>query len=181
MSKYTKVGTLMILLIVPAFFYLFIKLFGDNHYGLPKLLPLSVNSGDTTYFRFSHTLSEVEAKPINIVAITLLKGSWTTELDLRLSSNFKDDSSYFSNNDVLLEPDFSHLKSIETKFQVFLDEIPHEFWSKYKLIQPHEVILLVDKSGYIRGVFDPLKDKEIDRLITELKVFEHEYNHRKSK
>lgn len=40
MQKYMKAGLLIIVLVVPALVFLYLKTFGENHYTLPKFVPL---------------------------------------------------------------------------------------------------------------------------------------------
>lgn len=57
MQKYKKAGMLIVLLALPAFFFLFLKLFGTNHYDLPYFHPVTdsagqvrLNGADTVYY-----------------------------------------------------------------------------------------------------------------------------------
>ncbi|GAB3169907.1 SCO family protein [Telluribacter humicola] len=58
MHKYRKAGLLIILLAVPAFIFVFLKLFGINHYDLPTFHPVrdpttgevALNGSDTVYY-----------------------------------------------------------------------------------------------------------------------------------
>ncbi|WP_247235906.1 SCO family protein [Telluribacter sp. SYSU D00476] len=58
MQKFRKAGLLILLLAVPAFIFIFLKLFGINHYDLPTFHPaknpttgeVTLSNGDTVYY-----------------------------------------------------------------------------------------------------------------------------------
>lgn len=43
-KKYSKVGLLVFILVIPAFLFLMAHLLGENHFGLPKYFPIGVQS-----------------------------------------------------------------------------------------------------------------------------------------
>lgn len=223
MKIYFKVGLLIIILLVPAFVYIFMKSFGNNHYTLPKMIPIDVvekqfnnkTVSDTVF----HKVSNFELLSSNgkKFGATQLNGKvfvadffftrcqsicpkMSTQLS-RVQSAFAEDSLVqlvsFS-----VDPDYDTkevLNTYSSKFNAnpkiwhFLLGSKSEIYklAKYDfkitaLDDPNggeefvhsDKLILVDKEKHIRGFYDGTDPKEVDRLITELKVLLYEYENK---
>jgi protein SCO1/2 len=220
MKNYIKAGLLIIILLVPAFVYLFLKSFGNNHYTLPKMVPIDVvertNAGklvyDTIYHQvppFEFTSSEhkkfgsqnlkgkiyiadffftrcpsicpvmstqltrvqsalAEYKEVQLLSFTVDPENDTPEVLASFATKYKANPLVWhfltGNKDTLY-------KVAKEGFKISALDDPlggEEFVHSDKLI-------LVDKNNIIRGFYDGTNPKEVDRLITEVKVLLHEY------
>lgn len=220
MKIYYKAGLLIIILLVPAFVYLFLKSFGNNHYSVPKMVPVdviqkSVNGmkvTDTIYhhvppFQFTTSTNtqfgskQLEGK-IYIADFFFSRcpsicPTMTTQL-MRVQSAFKDNkeiqlvsftvdpendtpevlaafaSKYKANPGTwhfLTGQKDAIYKLAKEGFKISAMDDPaggEEFVHSDKLI-------LVDQNKIIRGFYNGTDPKEVDRLITEVKVLLHEY------
>lgn len=214
-----KAGILIIILLVPAFVYLFLKFFGSNHYGLHKFVPVDVVEKqidgkiviDTLYhtipafsltsnngssfgstdlegkiyvadFFFSRCpsicpkmtsqLTRVQSafadvKDFSIVSFTVDPENDSPEVLQSYASKYKADSKIWF---FLTGKKDSIYRVAKEGFKISAMEDPtggEEFVHSDKLI-------LVDKNKIIRGFYNGTEPKDVDRLITEIKVLMQE-------
>ena len=192
---------LSLLLILPIFFVILV-FFGQNYYQLPKYNPQSVKKGadgeiDTVYHRIKPYLNKnyfaerVKTNELNVFHIC----------DKPASENFRNvtanlasvqetykDEKRFSLFALLGVDSTVQIPQLEKKYGTLQDN-----WHFLRVSENFEELqkegfkldsnycsrlVLADKGGVIRGYYDGLKQKEIDRLITEINVLIHEYEHK---
>ncbi|WP_337041540.1 SCO family protein [Emticicia sp. 17c] len=232
MSKNTvKAGILIVILVIPAFIFIFLKLFGNNYYKLPYLMPELTEEGqvmmkgaDTVYHRIpdfelidqnGQKFSSAQTKGKIYVADFFFTRCGT--ICPKLSSSMLRVQDIFANDaDVLMvshSVDPTHdtpavMKEYAKKYEAhegkwfFLTgdkksiydlaikgyKLPVADASEYdkniknvdEMFIHSEKILLIDKEGYIRGIYDGTFNADVERLIAEVKVLQEIYKDQKT-
>jgi protein SCO1/2 len=233
-----KTGILLMTLIVPVFIYLGLKLFGQNHYTLPRYIPaIDSTTGEIKMAKRLHQRwneSELDTVFQSIPAFQL-----TNEQGKVFSSESLRDKIYVANFfftrcgticpkitsqvsratdtfvqdkdirfiSISVDPKYDGADKLAAYAQRF--DADTSRWSfltgDKKVIYPlilkgfhvpladaseydaaiknpdetfihSERLVLVDKSGIIRGFYDGTDKKEVDRLIVEIKVLKNIYS-----
>ena len=214
-----KAGLLIIILLVPAFVYLFLKFFGNNHYSLHKMIPIDVVEknidGNLIYDTIYHTIPTfslksskgidfgskelsgkiyvadffftrcpticpkmtsqltrvqsafTDSKDFNIVSFTVDPLNDTPEVLNSYASKYKSNPSSWFYLTGIKDSIFTIAKD---GFKLNALDDPNggvEFIHSDKLV-------LVDKNRIIRGFYNGTDPKDVDRLITEIKVLMQE-------
>ena len=228
MRNYWRAGILLVLLAVPALFYIFLRSFTQNHYTLRRFIPvIDSTTGEPimgkqvdergkevvdTVFRtvLPFHLIDQESKP---TSNEVVKGKihiadfFFTRCGTicpKLSSELSRVQDVFRNKSEVILLSFSidpehdtaaKLKAYAQKYDAISGKWYFLTGNKaeiYKLAQrgyflpvvdkgvdygkPDETfihsekLVLVDKSGYIRGFYDGTDKKDVDRLILETRV-----------
>jgi protein SCO1/2 len=225
-NKSFKVGILIALLAVPTFIFVFLKIFGQNYYSLPYLMPEIDETGqiimkgtDTVFhqipayelidqngqkFSSERTKGKIYVADFFFTRCGTICPKITNNLT-RIQSIFSADS-----NVIILshsvDPKYDSsavLKKYAQKYDAkygrwyFLTgekkliydlaikgyKLPvadaSEYDDKIKSIDKtfihSEKLLLIDKEGYIRGIYDGTYSPDIERLIAEIKVLTEIY------
>ena len=231
MSKNTaKVGILIIILAVPTFIFVFLKLFGQNYYKLPYLMPEIDATGqvvmkgvDTVFHqipsfdlidqngqRFSSTQTKGK---IYVVDFFFTRCGTTCP---KLTTNLSRVQSLFANDPNILI--VSHSVDPKHDSSAVLQKFAQKYDAKagkwffltgdkkaiydlaikgYKLPAADaseydkniksidetfihsEKLLLIDKEGYIRGIYDGTYSPDVERLVAEIKVLSEIYKSKK--
>ncbi|UTA67581.1 SCO family protein [Emticicia sp. 21SJ11W-3] len=227
MSKNTiKAGILVVILVVPAFIFIFLKLFGNNYYKLPYFMPETDDRGmvlmkgaDTVFHQIpafeltdqnGQKFSSEQTKGKIYVADFFFTRCGTICPKLS-SAMLRVQDVFMDNPDVMLishSVDPNHdtpqvLKEYAKKFDAkngkwfFLTgekkaiydlaikgyKLPVADASEYdkniknvdEMFIHSEKIMLIDKDGYIRGIYDGTFNADIERLQAEIKVLEEIY------
>ena len=224
MKKNTlKTGILIGILVIPVFFFLFLKIFGKNHFALPYLFPkvdetgnvILKNDKDTVFHQVpSFKLINQDNQPFD--SEKLLAGKvyavdffftrcgticpkMTSEMrrvqqvfqenkDIQLVSisiDPKHDSAsvlkkYAQKNDAdatkwnFLTGDKKTIYDLAINgFKLPVSDAS-EYDKNIKSVDEtfihSEKLLLIDKQGYIRGIYDGTNPEDVDRLILEIKL-----------
>lgn len=231
MQKNTaKVGILIGILAVPTFIFVLLKLFGQNYYTLPYLMPeidetgqVIVNGKDTVFHKIpayelidqnGQKFSSAQTKGKIYVADFFFTRCGT--ICPKLSTNLSRVQSIFSadSNIVIV----SHSVDPKHDSSVVLNKYAKKYDAKagkwffltgdkatmyniaikgYKLpvadasdydkkirsvdetFIHSEKLLLIDKEGYIRGIYDGTYPPDVERLIAEIKVLTEIYKSKK--
>ena len=227
MSKNTvKAGILVVILVVPAFIFIFLKVFGNNYYKLPYFMPetdergeVLMNGADTVFHQIpafeltdqnGQKFSSQQTKGKIYVADFFFTRCGT--ICPKLSSAMLRVQDVFGDNpDVILvshSVDPGHdtplvLKEYAKKYDAqdgkwfFLTgekkaiydlaikgyKLPVADASEYdkniknvdEMFIHSEKIMLIDKEGHIRGIYDGTFNADIERLQAEIKVLEEIY------
>ena len=231
MSKNTaKVGILIVILAVPTFIFVFLKLFGQNYYKLPYLMPeidatgQVVMKGVDTVFHQNPAFDLIDqngqpfssAKTKGKIYVADFFFTRCGTICPKLSTNLTRVQSLFANDPNILivshSVDPKHdssavLQKYAQKYDVksgkwFLltgdkkaiydlaikgYKLPVADASEYdkniKSIDEtfihSEKLLLIDKEGYIRGIYDGTYSPDVERLVAEIKVLSEIYKSKK--
>lgn len=220
MKIYYKAGLLIIILLVPAFVYLFLKSFGNNHYRVPKMLPVDVIEKSVNGLKVTDTIYH-HVPPFQFTTSTNTQfGSKQLEGKVYIADFFfsrcpsicptmttqlkRVQSTFIDNKEIQLvsftvdpENDTPEvLDAFATKYKAnpeswhFLTgqkdaiyKVAKEGFKISAMDDPaggeafvhSDKLILVDKDKIIRGFYNGTDPKEVDRLITEVKVLLHEY------
>ncbi len=189
-SKKLKSLLLLVLLVLPASIFIFLKSFGRNEFVVPIYYEQGV--GDTLTNdcgRSSEVPYRVFTKPATQVRFKVyhFEKAETANLNFRLEE-LERVQDVFAEDDAVLLFSFLNSPSITARaFQQFDDRINFDpsFWSirpvdslSYNVFKNCELVMndqddrvvLVDKEERIRGYFDITDREETDRLILELKI-----------
>ncbi|WP_428657045.1 hypothetical protein [Runella sp.] len=164
MKRYLKAGLLTVVLVLPALIVLFLHAFTENHFTLPYLQPLVdstgkvvMNGADTVFYQIP-TATE---KKIKVVAF------FGEHPSVQLTQQFARVEKLASEQ-VIVEP----LKGAEVEKEAAeiykIDPVKRK--KSAELIPYNQQFVLLDKDGFIRGVYDGTDPEEVDRLLAELKV-----------
>lgn len=227
MSKNTaKVGILIVLLAVPAFIFVFLKMFGHNYYKLPYLMPeidetgqVIMRGADTVFhkipafqlidqngqqFSSEQTKGKIYVAEFFFTRCGTICPKLTTNLT-RVQSLFANDPSilivshsvdpkhdssavllkYAQKYDAKAGKWFFLTGEKKTIYDLAIKgyKLPaadaSEYDKKIKSIDEtfihSEKLLLIDKEGYIRGIYDGTYSPDVERLIAEIKVLSEIY------
>lgn len=231
MSKNTtKVGILIVVLAVPAFIFVFLKMFGHNYFKLPYLMPevdatgqVVMKGADTVFHQIpkfelidqnGQKFSSEQTKGKIYIADFFFTRCGTT--CPKLTTNLSRVQSLFINDPNILivshsvDPKYDSsavLQKFAQKYDAktgkwfFLTgdkktiydlaikgyKLPAADASEYdrniKSIDEtfihSEKLLLIDKEGYIRGIYDGTYSPDVERLIAEVKVLSEIYKSQK--
>jgi len=233
-----KTGILLMTLIVPVFIYLGLKLFGQNHYTLPRYIPaIDSTTGEIKMTKRLH--QRWNESELDTVFQTIPAFQLTNEQGKVFSSESLRDKIYVANFfftrcgticpkitsqvsratdtfvqdkdirfiSISVDPKYDGADKLAAYAQRF--DADTSRWSfltgDKKVIYPlilkgfhvpladaseydaaiknpdetfihSERLVLVDKSGIIRGFYDGTDKKEVDRLIVEIKVLKNIYS-----
>jgi protein SCO1/2 len=233
-----KTGILLMTLIVPVFIYLGLKLFGQNHYTLPRYIPaIDSTTGEIKMAKRLH--QRWNESELDTVFQTIPAFQLTNEQGKVFSSESLRDKIYVANFfftrcgticpkitsqvsratdtfvqdkdirfiSISVDPKYDGADKLAAYAQRF--DADTSRWSfltgDKKVIYPlilkgfhvpladaseydaaiknpdetfihSERLVLVDKSGVIRGFYDGTDKKEVDRLIVEIKVLKNIYS-----
>jgi protein SCO1 len=194
MNKILKAGILVVLLLIPVFIFLFLKVFGKNRYDLPYLHPVAVNytetgKPDTVFLRLRDTLftssgSEIKFK-FNTGEIKVV-GFIKEEPILKELEAIQDE--FIRNNNLVIysfadldrERIAIHAQNYHvdpTKWKFFNPDQELDAIGQYIKLRPEEIrkyLVLIDEKGFIRGNYKFSDPKEIERLILEIRILMHE-------
>lgn len=231
MSKNTaKVGILIVILAVPTFIFVFLKLFGQNYYKLPYLMPEIDATGqvvmkgvDTVFHQIpAFDLIDQNGQPFssaktkgkiyvadffftrcgticpklstNLTRVQSLFANDPNILIVSHSVDPKHDSSavlqkYAQKYDVksgkwfLLTGDKKAIYDLAIKGYKLPVADASEYDKNIKSIDEtfihSEKLLLIDKEGYIRGIYDGTYSPDVERLVAEIKVLSEIYKSKK--
>lgn len=210
----TKVSLLFLLLLLPAFVYLFLVNFGKNNFKkLPRYIPLDFPSeGDTIFHKIpSFTLLNQDSNSFTseslkgkiyvtnffFVTCTSICPIMTSEM-FRVQQAFENDSSVNllsltvnpENDTPSILKSYALKNRVNSKVwnlltgpKVYLYNLAKEGFKMNALEDTANVgefihsdkFLLIDKIGVIRGIYNGTEQKDVDRLITEIKILKKEY------
>ncbi|RFS16479.1 SCO family protein [Emticicia sp. C21] len=222
----TKAGILIAILVIPAFIFIFLKLFGNNYYKLPYMMPemdehgqVLMKGADTVYHKIpnfvltdqsGNQFSSQQTKGKIYVADFFFTRCGT--ICPKLSSAMVRVQDVFADSpDVLMvshSVDPNHdtpqvLAAYAKKYDAkagrwfFLTgekkavydlaikgyKLPVADASEYdkniknvdEMFIHSEKLMLIDKEGYIRGIYDGTINTDIERLLAEVKVLQEIY------
>ena len=216
-----KAGILVVILVIPAFIFIFLKLFGNNYYTLPYLMPeldeegqVMMKGADTVFHKIpafelvdQHGQKFTSAQTKGKIYVADFFFSRCGTICPKLSGSLSRVQDLFAENpDILIVShsiDPQHdtpevLKDYAKKYDAqagkwyFLTgekkaiydlaikgyKLPVADASDYdKNIKSvddtfihSEKLLLIDKEGYIRGIYDGTFNADVERLLGEIKV-----------
>ncbi len=231
MSKNTaKAGILIVLLAVPVFIFVFLKMFGHNYYKLPYLMPeiddtgqVMMRGADTVFHKIpvfqlidqnGQKFSSEQTKGKIYVAeffftrcgticpklttnLTRVQSLFANDPNILIVSHSVDpkhDSSavllkYAQKYDAkigkwfFLTGDKKYIYNLAIKGYKLPAADASEYDKKIKSIDEtfihSEKLLLIDKEGYVRGIYDGTYSPDVERLIAEIKVLSEIYKSQK--
>lgn len=158
MKKLGKAGVLIFVLVLPVFIILFLNLFAENHFLLPYLLPkleadgrVKMNGKDTVFV----PLANQNDGKIKVVG-------------------------FFTDSTGIVVQNFTRIEK-RTAGSIMLRHEREEAAAKYALnllrktkikqtINPKKTFILIDKQGFVRGLYDATDPVETDRLLAEVAI-----------
>lgn len=220
-SNFSKAGILVVILVIPALVFIFLKLFGENNFDLPRYFPkvkdngeVMISEGDTVFnqapaFRLvdqtGDTLHSEKLK--GKIYVTSFFFSRCGTICPSLNTNLARVQENFKHEDnvklISMTVDPAHdssevLKAYSQKYEAVKDKwffltgdkayiynlaikgfkLPVADASEYdkgiknidETFIHSEKLLLIDGSGYFRGIYEGTDKEEINRLIVEIKV-----------
>ncbi|MFN3489683.1 MAG: SCO family protein [Emticicia sp.] len=229
-NKSFKVGILIAILAVPTFIFVFLKMFGQNYYSLPYLMPEMDETGQVmmkgadTVFHQIPAYELIDQKGLKFSSEQTKGKIYIADFFFtrcgticpKISNNLTRIQSIFSaDSNVII---VSH--SVDPKYDssAVLQKYAQKYDAKYgkwyfltgekktiydiaikgyklpvadasdydnkiKSIDEtfihSEKLLLIDKEGYIRGIYDGTYSPDVERLIGEVKVLTEIYKSRK--
>ncbi len=229
-NKSFKVGILIAILAVPTFVFVFLKMFGQNYYTLPYLMPeiddtgqVMMKGADTVFHQIpqyelidqsGQKFSSEQTKGKIYVADFFFTRCGT--ICPKLSNNLSRVQSIFSADSSVIIVSHSvdpkhdssavlqkYAQKYDAKYgkwyfltgekKIIYDiaikgyKLPvadaSEYDKKIKSIDEtfihSEKLLLIDKEGYIRGIYDGTYSPDVERLIGEVKVLTEIYKSKK--
>jgi len=229
-NKSFKVGILIAILAVPTFVFVFLKLFGQNYYTLPYLMPeidesgqVLMNGADTVFHQIPfYKLIDQRGKEFNSVetkgkiyvadffftrcgticpklsnSLSRVQSIFSADTNVIIVSHSVDpkhDSSavlkqYAQKYDAKYGKWYFLTGEKKTIYDIAIKgyKLPaadaSEYDNKIKSIDEtfihSEKLLLIDKEGYIRGIYDGTYSPDVERLIGEIKVLTEIYKSKK--
>jgi protein SCO1 len=229
-NKSFKVGILIAILAVPTFVFVFLKMFGQNYYTLPYLMPEMDETGqvvmkgaDTVFHQIpayelidqnGQRFSSEQTKGKIYVAdffftrcgticpkisnnLTRIQSIFSADSNVVIVSHSVDpkhDSSavlqkYAQKYDAKYGKWYFLTGEKKTIYDLAIKgyKLPvadaSEYDNKIKSIDEtfihSEKLLLIDKEGYIRGIYDGTYSPDVERLIGEVKVLTEIYKSKK--
>lgn len=229
-KKSFKVGILIAILAVPTFIFVFLKMFGQNYYTLPYLMPEMDETGqvvmkgaDTVFHQIppyelidqnGQKFSSEQTKGKIYVAdffftrcgticpkisnnLTRIQSIFSADSNVIIISHSVDpkhDSSailqkYAQKYDAKYGKWYFLTGEKKTIYDIAIKgyKLPvadaSEYDNKIKSIDEtfihSEKLLLIDKEGYIRGIYDGTYSPDVERLIGEVKVLTEIYKSKK--
>lgn len=229
-NKSFKVGILIAILAVPTFVFVFLKMFGQNYYTLPYLMPKMDETGqivmkgaDTVFHQIppyelidqnGQRFSSEQTKGKIYVAdffftrcgticpkisnnLTRIQSIFSADSNVIIISHSVDpkhDSSailqkYAQKYDAKYGKWYFLTGEKKTIYDIAIKgyKLPvadaSEYDNKIKSIDEtfihSEKLLLIDKEGYIRGIYDGTYSPDVERLIGEVKVLTEIYKSKK--
>ncbi len=164
MKRYLKAGLLTIVLVLPALIVLILHGFTENHFTLPYLQPLVDSTGkvvmngkDTVFYQ----IPTANEKKIKVVAFF---GETPSKQLLQQFSRVEK----LASNEVTV----ASLKeeNVEQTARELYKIQPLKKAKSSETILYNEQFVLVDREGYVRGIYDGTNPEDVDRLLAELKV-----------
>jgi protein SCO1 len=238
MIQFKKAGILIATLVIPALFFLFLKFFGQNHFGLPRFIPVIDSATNNvvmkkvfnkelnkivndTLFRTIPSFSFIDQnnKPFTNANVKgkiyvanfiftrcgMICPKITSQMSRVQDAFLKDDNLLLVSHTV--DPKYDTAEVLK-KYAVDKEAIDGKWFfvtgskkdiyhlalkgyfvpvsdaSEYdKIIRKpddafihSERLILIDKEGVIRGFYDGTDQKEVDRLIVEIKILKDIYS-----
>lgn len=227
MSKNTtKAGILIAILVIPAFIFIFLKLFGNNYYKLPYMMPeidehgqVLMKGADTVYHKIpdfvltdqNGTQFSSQQTKGKIYVVNFFFTRCGTICPKLSSAMVRVQDVFADNPDVLMvshsvDPNHdtpevmaAYAKKYDAKtgkwFFLTGDKkavydlaikgykLPVADASEYdkniknvdEMFIHSEKMMLIDKEGYIRGIYDGTFNVDVERLLAEIKVLQEIY------
>ncbi|AEI49363.1 hypothetical protein [Runella slithyformis] len=164
MKRYLKAGLLTLVLVLPALIVLFLHAFTENHFTLPYLQPLVdstgkavMNGNDTVFYQIPNAADQ------KIKVIAFFGPNPSAQLRQQ-----------FSRVEKLTSDEVKVMSLLEQDSEKQATEVyqlkPLQKLKPIKTIPYNEQLVLVDKNGYLRGIYDGTDPEDVDRLSAELKI-----------
>jgi protein SCO1/2 len=200
MKNIKKTGILFIMLVLPVFVFLFLKVFGKNEYkNLPIYTPDNLaNCGSAPLqLLLPDSSALTESALTGNISIIALQGNPTHALSKPLCAALSRAQERFSEEasvkiiSLVLQPD--SLAQLRTEAQRYearagkwtwaMGNIENKDFVRCKLalqiketsLVPDKMLVLLDKEMRIRGYFDATNREEVDRLLSEIPLLLREY------
>lgn len=170
MKRYLKAGLLTLVLVLPALIVIFLHVFTENHFTLPYVQPLVDSTGKVVVNGMDTVFYQIPIAADQKISVTAFFGSNpSTQLIQQFSRVEK-----LASNEVKV----TSLKGPDTEKQAIdiYKLKPFQKLKPSKTISYNEQFVLIDKQGYVRGIYDGMDPEDVDRLLAELKILIDIYN-----
>lgn len=161
MKKLGKAGVLIFVLVLPVFIILFLNLFAENHFSLPYLMPaleadgrVKMDGKDTVFVPIA---SQNDGK-IKVIAFFADSTGIVTQNFARIEKR--------TANNITLRHERENLPQTIEKYSLDLIKRP----KINPTIDYQKQFILIDKQGFVRGIYDATSPTETDRLLAEVAV-----------
>lgn len=206
MSKLLKAGLLILTLVIPALIFLFLKVFGTNHYDLPRYHPVLTGTaqaaaakGDTVFYRpdvrglVGTDSADVWPGHFTVLgqfdkdcadSCSLVKAQLERIYNLRSAVDNLQLVTF--HKDGAQKPEGSKAGWYHVSFND--DAAWRETTGRFRFettvpefeeVSPLYKLILVDSNGTIRGYYAGADASEADRLIAEIRILDYERKHKK--
>jgi protein SCO1 len=201
MKSFPKAGLLIVTLVIPALIFLFLQLFGTNHYSLPYFNPakgasgeILIQNGDTVYHKITESCvvggSADFAGKLTVISYLGRDCSDSCEIALAqlkrvaaLSDKIPDlkvKTLTIAGNTAAVhfgtgnQDSWEFIQTLEKNIKNCFDLTPGQGG---QVFNDPTGVLLVDTESYIRGYYKGSDEKDMDRLMAEIKILEYERKH----
>ncbi len=161
MKNYWKAGILTLTLVLPALLLIFLHLFAENQYALPKYFPKTDRTGNVLLQNKDTLFVTTQIQKQVAVANLYSEDSITNKKiaqSLFVVGKKNDGVEWIEKADSLKQVGAVYMKQLAA-----LKGLESRFSTNGKLF-------LIDQQGIVRGIFNGLDPEEIDRLSAEIKV-----------
>lgn len=199
MKNFPKAGLLIVTLVIPALIFVFLQFFGTNHYNLPYYNPATDENGkvllhgkDTVFNKITETC--VIGGSADFKGRVTVINSLPAECDEKCEIMFAQLQRVFELTNEISDLNLLTLSLTgTTKPENLPDKLHSRKWQLVGTLSKHidncfytsalpatsdfstdEQVMLVDREGYIRGYYNGSDEKEIDRLMAEIKILDYE-------
>ena len=164
MSKYLKAGILTLVLVMPALVVLFLHGFAENHFKLPYLVPTIDSTGQVKMSGKDTLFYQVPGA--SDIAISVI-GFFGENANNQLKEGFGRVEKLASKSVIVEIIKEKNVEQIATqKFKVS----PIKKAKSIETIGYDKQFLLIDRQGFIRGIYDGTNHLDVDRLVVETKI-----------
>lgn len=164
MKRYLKAGLLTLVLVLPALIVLFLHAFTENHFTLPYVQPLVDSTGKTVMNGVDTVFYQIPvASGQKIKVVAFFGPNPSTQLTQQFSRVEK-----LASEQVTV----TSLKGEDSEKQAtdIYKLKPYRKLKPSKTIPFNEQFVLVDKEGFMRGIYDGTDPEDVDRLLAEVKI-----------
>jgi len=162
-KKYLKAGLLTLVLVLPALIVLFLHGFSENHFKLPYYTPLTDSTGRVLMNGKDTLFYQVPGANDGAIKVTA----------------FFEDSLRGANQQFkrIQKLPFNEVKATQIRHGD-VSKIASEVYRikplnktvKSQTILYNRQFILIDKEGFIRGLYDGTDPEDVDRLMAEIKI-----------
>lgn len=184
MKRFPKAGLLIVTLVMPALIFVLLKLFATNHYNLPYLLParsangeVQVQNGDTIFSKLivrCESLKQVDFN--NALTVVHYLPQPCNETCQKAVDEVKRVAALKESIPELkvITVTTGNADAIKPEWKVLNAPGALDCLRSAGLLKVENGLILVDRGGFVRGIYKGGDSEETDRLMAEIKILDYE-------